>query len=152
MKGIAVCFTAETLSGASFGEGTGRIWLRNVQCTGNETKLSNCLATFNMSITCSHAQDVAVRCTTGKPNYYSVERVYLFIYLLFIYLFIYLFYLFIYLFIYYLFIYLFLFQDVLKETLGCWKVVAVLMVVWKFVEVMCGVQCVMMDGVMLMHK
>ena len=31
-------------------------------------------------------------------------------------------------------------------------IVAVLMVVWKFVEVMCGVQCVMMDGPMLMHK
>lgn len=54
------------LSSANFSEGTGRIWLSNVQCTGNERVLTNCTAMFNATESCTHAEDVAVQCTTGK--------------------------------------------------------------------------------------
>ena len=54
------------LRGANYGEGTGRIWLDNVQCTGNERQLRNCTATsFGVNLSCSHAQDAGVRCQIG---------------------------------------------------------------------------------------
>ena len=55
---------AESLKGASFGTGTGRIWLDNVQCTGSEQQLANCTASSNGS--CTHAQDAGVRCQLGN--------------------------------------------------------------------------------------
>ena len=55
-----------SLRGASFGRGTGRIWLSNVQCMGNERRLSNCTTIFNGTSSCSHAQDAGVRCQPGK--------------------------------------------------------------------------------------
>ena len=53
------------LSGASFGEGTGRIWLDNVQCTGSERELRNCTASTNGINSCIHAQDAGLRCLSG---------------------------------------------------------------------------------------
>ena len=55
----------EALTQASFGEGTGRIWLDNVQCTGNEGTLMNCTASFNEINACTHAQDAGVSCLLG---------------------------------------------------------------------------------------
>ena len=54
------------LTEASFGEGTGRIWLDNVQCTGNERTLINCTASSNGVNSCTHAQDAGVRCLPGE--------------------------------------------------------------------------------------
>lgn len=56
----------EALSGGEFGEGTGMMWLSDVQCIGNESTLSNCVAAYNASDSCSHSQDAAVRCTAGN--------------------------------------------------------------------------------------
>ena len=53
------------ISGSSFGEGTGRIWLDNVQCTGNERTLINCTASSNGVNLCTHTQDAGVRCQQG---------------------------------------------------------------------------------------
>ena len=53
------------LSQAIFGEGTGRIWLDNVQCTGSERVLKNCIASHNGVNNCTHVQDAGVRCLTG---------------------------------------------------------------------------------------
>ena len=50
----------------SFGEGNGSIWLTDVNCTGNETRLSNCMVSFNVSGLCTHSQDAVVRCTKGE--------------------------------------------------------------------------------------
>ena len=50
---------------ASFGEGTGRIWLDNVQCTGNERRLRNCTASSSGINSCTHVQDAGVRCSPG---------------------------------------------------------------------------------------
>ncbi len=47
---------------ATFGEGTGRIWLDNVQCTGTESALSNCRSNFSGENSCTHGQDAGVRC------------------------------------------------------------------------------------------
>ena len=48
---------------AFFGEGTGTIWMDNVQCTSADTCLGNC--TFNgFAIhNCQHSEDVSVTCT-----------------------------------------------------------------------------------------
>ena len=51
---------------ATFGEGTGRIWLNNVQCTGSERGLMNCTASSNGINNCTHAQDAGVMCPTGN--------------------------------------------------------------------------------------
>jgi len=59
----------EALSEAAFGEGTGRIWLSNVECTGSERELANCTATFNETTSCTHAQDAGVRCIQGITIY-----------------------------------------------------------------------------------
>ena len=56
--------TIGPLNISAFGEGTGRIWLDNVQCTGNERELSNCMTSSNGN--CTHAQDVGVRCIPGN--------------------------------------------------------------------------------------
>ncbi len=58
---------AQALSGASFGEGTGRIWLDNVQCTGTE-RTFNCTADPDSARSCTHAQDAGVRCQSGKKK------------------------------------------------------------------------------------
>ena len=55
----------EAPTGASFGEGTGRIWFDNVQCTGDEMSLLNCTSRFNDSSSCTHAQDASVSCLSG---------------------------------------------------------------------------------------
>ena len=49
---------------ANYGEGTGRIWLNNVQCTGSERTLMDCAS--NKVNSCTHAQDSGVRCQTGR--------------------------------------------------------------------------------------
>lgn len=54
------------MSGGNFSEGTGQIWLSNVQCTGSERVLTNCTAIFNATDSCTHNQDVAVQCATGN--------------------------------------------------------------------------------------
>ena len=56
---------------AYFGQGTGTIWMDNVQCSANDTCLGNC--TFNGFAVhnCQHSEDVSVTCTplnyTGPP-------------------------------------------------------------------------------------
>ena len=56
---------AEVVSGAVFGEGTGRVWLDNVECTGSERTLMDCTASSNGDNNCTHAQDAGVRCQPG---------------------------------------------------------------------------------------
>ena len=59
------------VTGARFGEGTGRIWLDSIQCTGNEREISNCSrASSNGLNFCTHTQDAGVRCQSG--SYYLI--------------------------------------------------------------------------------
>ena len=54
----------QTFKGAKFGEGNGKIWLKNLGCIGNESSLLFCRnANPNLGATgCTHAQDASVRC------------------------------------------------------------------------------------------
>ena len=52
------------------GQGSGPIWLDNVVCTGTESMLASCgHLGFNVTRSCSHSEDVGVRCygTQGIP-------------------------------------------------------------------------------------
>ena len=55
---------------AFYGEGTGQIWLDNLNCVGNEEIIENCSHTgwnsYYARYICSHGDDVSVRCSSGK--------------------------------------------------------------------------------------
>ena len=49
---------------SKFGSGIGRVWLSQVACLGNESKLSHCMHSGAGIIgNCSHLQDVGVQCS-----------------------------------------------------------------------------------------
>ncbi len=50
---------------ANFGQGSGKIWMDNVACSGNENRLEDC--TFNGwdRHNCSHSEDAGVSCTAA---------------------------------------------------------------------------------------
>ena len=47
---------------AAFGQGTGPIWLDNVQCAGTEARLADCRANAIGSHNCVHFEDASVVC------------------------------------------------------------------------------------------
>ncbi|KAM7074453.1 antigen WC1.1-like [Ciconia maguari] len=51
------------LDEAAFGEGTGPIWLEQVECRGTEPSLQDCWARPGDSGACRHKEDAAVRCS-----------------------------------------------------------------------------------------
>ena len=53
---------ATAFSFAFFSQGTGAIWLDNVVCTGNETRLYDCQNTGIGVHNCSHFEDAGVKC------------------------------------------------------------------------------------------
>ena len=57
---------AQAVGQASFGEGSGRIWLSSVACRENEKILMNCTFVSSGNNSCTHAQDAGVRCQPGK--------------------------------------------------------------------------------------
>ena len=66
-----VTIGAVALSRASFGAGSGQIWLDDVACTGNERRLIDCPANALGTHNCGHSEDAGVRCTasTGDLSY-----------------------------------------------------------------------------------
>ena len=72
VEGIKILFYCSTLeynnSGAlalffaAFGQGTGQIWLDNVQCVGTEARLADCPANAIGSHNCVHFEDASVVC------------------------------------------------------------------------------------------
>ena len=53
---------------AFYGQGGGRIWLKNVNCVGTEDTIKNCSHIFVLyySNYCFHKEDASVRCSSGN--------------------------------------------------------------------------------------
>ncbi|NXL39600.1 DMBT1 protein, partial [Glaucidium brasilianum] len=69
------CGTAvSALGSAHFGQGSGHIWLDNVNCTGTEAALSECQARPWGSNSCDHQKDAAVVCS-GDPRQHTLRLV-----------------------------------------------------------------------------
>ena len=53
---------------AYYGQGSGQIWLGNVNCVGNESTVVNCSHDGWGNHSCSHGEDAGVKCTTAFGN------------------------------------------------------------------------------------
>ena len=56
------------LSFCRFGSTQRQIWLDNVRCSGNESRLVSCSRSSYVSHNCDHSKDVAIYCYTSGSN------------------------------------------------------------------------------------
>lgn len=52
-----------------YGYGSGRIWLDDVNCQGNESSIDRCNHAGWGSHNCGHQEDVGIQCSNGTKNY-----------------------------------------------------------------------------------
>ena len=57
---------------AHFGQGTGQIWLDNVQCSGSEANLGECPNAGWGIHNCQHSEDVGIACE-GKYFHFTLH-------------------------------------------------------------------------------
>ena len=53
---------------AAFGRGQGKISIKNVRCTGDESSLRHCGHSTFVRDNCTHSNDAGVVCSPGKMN------------------------------------------------------------------------------------
>ena len=74
----------EAILEAEFGAGSGRIWLDDVECIGNESYLSNCSFPGWGVANCTHSSDAGVICVCKFIPYVYVytthRRLYIYTY------------------------------------------------------------------------
>ena len=63
-----IILTGIALSYSHFGEGTGHIWLNDVNCTGSESRLLDCR--YNIAEgNCYHFEDSSVQCMESHRKF-----------------------------------------------------------------------------------
>ena len=71
---MRLCAHAGAVSLATgFTNGAGQIWLSDVQCTGRETRLTDCTIPAFGTPNCTHAEDVGVSCPTCTQGYIRLQ-------------------------------------------------------------------------------
>lgn len=66
--------SALSVRGSTYGEGSGRILMDDVECTGTETTLISCQ--YSMTHNCRHAEDVGIICNPpGDFNKIACKRI-----------------------------------------------------------------------------
>ena len=58
-------YAVAAISSALYGQGSGQIWLDDVDCAGTEESIRNCSHSQWGSHNCSHENDASVDCTAG---------------------------------------------------------------------------------------
>lgn len=62
-------------SGGNYGEGTGPVWMSEVQCTGSETRLQECDQVQDWGDNeCDHKRDAGVVCVPSKPFIHPLNK------------------------------------------------------------------------------
>ena len=64
MNFILMCAVINSPQGATFGQGTGPIFLDNVVCVNTEARLIDCPHNGVGTHNCDHTEDAGVRCTS----------------------------------------------------------------------------------------
>ena len=59
-------YPVAALYNAFYGQGSGRIWVSNLNCVGNERGIENCTHGGWGVQNCNHAQDAGVKCIKGN--------------------------------------------------------------------------------------
>ena len=71
--GVTTVTGAVAFVGAAFGQGSGEIFLADVECIGNERSLNICQSDDASS--CSHREDAGVRCIGKRSDpFYSLLK------------------------------------------------------------------------------
>lgn len=61
---------------AFFGEGSGPIWMKGVQCNGNELSISSCSEDLPLFVKCHHRMDAAVICGgKDKEDFFLISYI-----------------------------------------------------------------------------
>ena len=71
-----------TRDGTDYGEGSGQIWLENLNCTSRELSIEYCSHSGWGIVNCSHAEDVGIQCAASNGMYvYTVLVCNMYIYM-----------------------------------------------------------------------